>query len=200
MRIFLASSLLADCALLPGAIPARSPRTARTRIRRNHGVSPARESCFDRRRTRNRGGGSRGHSGLHGCDDDALPAQGSERGQRAASGRHDHRGRAGVEECRRDGGAGSHCCDRAGQAGLQADGVLSRAGAGRRGSGLQAAQPGRARDSSRAVSRQDAAADLYLHALPAAELLPAGDAQLCRDRSPIWPRIRRSMPKRTCCA
>ncbi len=86
------------------------------------------------------------------------------------------------------------------QAGLQAGGLLSRAGAGRCGSGFQVAQPGRARDSSRSVSRQDAAGDIHLHALPAAQLLPAGDAQLCRDRSASWPRIRRSMPRRICCA
>ena len=35
------------------------------------------------------------------------------------------------------------------------------------------------------VPRQGAAADIYLHALPAAQFLPADYAQLCRDRSPV---------------
>ena len=86
------------------------------------------------------------------------------------------------------------------QAGLQARGDLSRAGAGRQGSRLQAAQPGRAADSSGAVQGQDAADHVYLHALPAAEFLPAGDAQLCGDQQGSWRPIRRCMRRRICCA
>jgi hypothetical protein len=52
-------------------------------------------------------------------------------------------------------------------------------------SGFQAAQPGWARDSPRPVSRQDAAADIHLHALPVAEFLPAGHAQLCSHQSAV---------------
>ena len=40
-------------------------------------------------------------------------------------------------------------------------------------------------DSPGAVQGQDAADDVHLHALPAAELLPAGDAQLCGDQQTV---------------
>ena len=83
------------------------------------------------------------------------------------------------KELGRDRGAGSHCGGCAGEAGLQAPGDLSRTGAGRQSAGLQAAQPGRAGDSPGPVQGQGGAADVYLYALPAAELLPAGDAQFC---------------------
>jgi protein SCO1 len=61
-------------------------------------------------------------------------------------------------------------------------GFLSRARAGRCGARLQAAQSGWADDSSGAVQGQGAAGHLHLHALPAARLLPAGDAILRVDK------------------
>ena len=78
-----------------------------------------------------------------------------------------------------------------GKAGLQANNDLPCSGTRGCRTGFQAAQSGRAEDSSQSVSWERAVDHVHLHALPAAEFLPAGDAQLCnRLRSSFRP-IRR---------
>ena len=104
--------------------------------------------------------------------------------QRAASGRPYYRRSAGLA---RSGcstiRARPHRCGGAGANRIISPASRTIPRAGRCGARLQAAQPGRAANSSRPVQGQGTGADLCLHALSVARLTASAcDAQLCRDR------------------
>ena len=113
-----------------------------------------------------------------------VQAEGSERGQRTASGRPDYGEAAGAQGRgrlrRRD--AGRDCGDGAGEAGLQAGVQYHVPTAGDAVPDFKLMNENGTDDSSGPVQGAGGAADVYLYALPAGGLLPADEQELCADR------------------